>query len=58
MKTLLIVCLVLFSSFTFGKSNEQTLVLISIDGFRHDYIEKHDAKNIAKLAQEGVSSKG
>ncbi|WP_287818399.1 ectonucleotide pyrophosphatase/phosphodiesterase, partial [Idiomarina sp.] len=58
MKTLLIVCLVLFSSFTFGKSNEQTLVLISIDGFRHDYIEKHDAQNIAKLAQEGVRSKG
>ncbi|MGM0430485.1 MAG: ectonucleotide pyrophosphatase/phosphodiesterase [Pseudomonadota bacterium] len=58
MKTLLVVCLVLFSSFTFGKSNEQTVVLISIDGFRHDYIEKHDAKNIAKLAQEGVRSEG
>ncbi|MGM0631483.1 MAG: ectonucleotide pyrophosphatase/phosphodiesterase [Pseudomonadota bacterium] len=58
MKTLLVVCLVLFSSFTFGKSNEQTVVLISIDGFRHDYIEKHEAKNIAKLAQEGVRSEG
>jgi len=58
MKTLLIICLTLFSSFTFGKSNEQTVVLISIDGFRHDYIEKHDAKNIAKLAEQGVRSKG
>jgi len=58
MRTLLAVCLVLFSSFTFGKSNEQTVVLISIDGFRHDYIEKHDAKNIAELAKSGVRSKG
>ncbi|MCK7459764.1 alkaline phosphatase family protein [Idiomarina aminovorans] len=58
MKILLAVCLVVFSSFTFGKSNEQTVVLISIDGFRHDYIEKHDAKNIAKLAEQGVRSEG
>lgn len=58
MRTLLAVCLVLFSSFTFGKSNEQTVVLISIDGFRHDYIEKHNAKNIAELAKSGVRSKG
>jgi len=58
MKILLVVCLVVFSSFTFAKSNKQTVVLISIDGFRHDYIEKHDAKNIAKLAEQGVRSKG
>ena len=32
----------------------QHVVLISIDGFRHDYIELHQAKNLAKLAANGV----
>ncbi len=36
-------------------SEESTpLVLISLDGFRFDYIEKHDAKNIQAIAQQGV----
>lgn len=35
-------------------SDEQTVVLISLDGFRWDYIEKHNAKNIAQIAKQGV----
>ncbi|TQF67692.1 ectonucleotide pyrophosphatase/phosphodiesterase [Pseudoalteromonas luteoviolacea] len=42
-----------FSSFANNK-NEQTVVLISIDGFRWDYIEKHNARNIARIANTGV----
>lgn len=38
--------------------SEQTVVLISIDGFRHDYIELHGANNIAKIAEQGVRSDG
>lgn len=38
-------------------ADEQTVVMISIDGFRHDYIEKHQARNIAKLASEGVRAR-
>lgn len=38
--------------------SEQTVVLISIDGFRHDYIELHGANNIAKIAEKGVRSDG
>ena len=34
--------------------NQQHVVLLSLDGFRHDYIEKHQAKNLAKIAQQGV----
>ena len=30
------------------------VVLISLDGFRWDYIEKHQAKNLAKIAKAGV----
>ncbi|PHR64380.1 MAG: alkaline phosphatase family protein [Idiomarina sp.] len=39
-------------------TEEQTVVLISIDGFRHDYIELHGAPNIAKIAEQGVRSEG
>lgn len=35
-------------------NEEQTVVLISLDGFRWDYIEKHGAKNIANIAKQGV----
>lgn len=30
------------------------LILISLDGFRYDYIEKYNAKNILEIAQQGV----
>lgn len=33
------------------------VVLISIDGFRYDYAEKYQAKNILKLAGEGASAR-
>lgn len=33
------------------------VILISADGFRYDYIEKYNAKNLKKLALEGVSAK-
>ena len=51
-------CLILLSLNVHAERPEQHVVLISIDGFRHDYIEKHDAKNIAELAKSGVRSKG
>ncbi|MFC6440659.1 ectonucleotide pyrophosphatase/phosphodiesterase [Bowmanella sp. JS7-9] len=33
------------------------VVLVSIDGFRWDYIEKHQALNIARIAANGVRAK-
>lgn len=35
-------------------AQEQSVVLISLDGFRWDYIEKHQAKNLALIAKQGV----
>jgi predicted AlkP superfamily pyrophosphatase or phosphodiesterase len=32
------------------------VILISIDGFRHDYAQKYNAKNILEIAQAGVSA--
>src|SRR4030095_2346710 len=32
------------------------VILISVDGFRHDYAEKHGAKNLLSFASEGVKA--
>ena len=33
------------------------VILISADGFRHDYAKKYNAKNLLKLAENGVAAK-
>ena len=58
----LVICLyiictnVLVYSESFLKKEQQTIVLISFDGFRHDYIEKYDLQNFKKLSQNGVKA--
>ena len=32
-------------------AKQQTVILISLDGFRWDYIEKHNAQNIKRIAE-------
>ncbi len=34
------------------------VVMISIDGFRNDYLDKYKPKNLIKLAKEGASAQG
>lgn len=34
-----------------------TVILISLDGFRSDYLEKYEAPNLRSLAREGVQAK-
>lgn len=41
-------------SLTAQSENKQHVVLLSLDGFRHDYIEKHKAGNLAEIARQGV----
>lgn len=36
---------------------EQLLILISIDGFRWDYLERHDAPTLRALAHDGVHAR-
>lgn len=45
---------VLLLSFGVSANNDQYVVLISLDGFRHDYIELHDAKYLSEIAKQGV----
>ncbi|WP_139177728.1 alkaline phosphatase family protein [Roseivirga pacifica] len=39
-------------------SDKPYVVLVSFDGFRHDYVEKYNAPNFKELVANGVSSKG
>lgn len=55
--------LVFFSSFSTAKSSpsvikdlQPTLILISIDGFRNDYLTKLSLPNLSQLAKKGVHS--
>ena len=38
-------------------ASDQHVVLISLDGFRHDYIEHHQASELARIARQGVRAK-
>ena len=39
------------------KDLKPTVILISLDGFRADYLDKHQPKTLKKLAKEGVRAK-
>ena len=39
------------------KDLKPTVILISLDGFRYDYVDKYEAPTIAKLARERVRAK-
>jgi len=53
LKAILLALLVLTSHVAYA-AKEQTVVLISIDGMRWDYIEKHGAPNLKAMAAKGV----
>ncbi|CAM4366984.1 ectonucleotide pyrophosphatase/phosphodiesterase [Pseudoalteromonas ostreae] len=54
----LLLALLTYNSFSHAKDDKNsvsnTVVLVSLDGFRWDYIEKHGAKNLASIAKSGV----
>ena len=64
-KFILVFFFVLFSGLLSDFAHSQTVkapfvnpvVLISLDGFRYDYIEKHGAENLKSLAIQGVRAK-
>jgi len=43
---------------SFAQKTEPTVLLISFDGFRYDYIDKHDLKNFKAFRAGGVSAEG
>ncbi|GHE67959.1 alkaline phosphatase family protein [Roseivirga thermotolerans] len=56
----IIILLVVIGSTALGQSlNEQTpyVILVSFDGFRHDYVEKYNAPNFKSFIKNGVAAK-
>ena len=62
-RTSLILCLVVcFSGFSIFSQKpirdlKPTVILISLDGFRYDYLDKYRPPTLNKLAKEGVRAK-
>lgn len=40
---------------TSSAQDKPYVIMVSLDGFRYDYAEKHDASNILKMAKQGAS---
>lgn len=61
MKKSFFVLIILLSNFAFAQNKikdlKPTVILISLDGFRYDYIDKYKPKTLNKLAKDGVRAK-
>ena len=42
----------------FGAENDNYVVMLSLDGFRHDYLDMYDAPNLERLVASGINSEG
>lgn len=54
----LLIAIIGFASVAIGqqKATPPYVILISLDGFRHDYVEKFDTPHLKKLISQGVSA--
>jgi predicted AlkP superfamily pyrophosphatase or phosphodiesterase len=43
---------------TFSQEKEPIVILISLDGFRHDYVERFQPENLSRFIAEGTAAKG
>ncbi len=61
LKIFLLLLLLVFAQFIAGQKPirdlDSTVILISIDGFRYDYLEQYKPKTLNKLAKKGVRAK-
>ncbi|GAB2499268.1 alkaline phosphatase family protein [Algoriphagus taiwanensis] len=56
-KSLLLVALFfLFTTFAKSQSGDPTVILISLDGFRYDYVERFKPENISRFISEGTQA--
>lgn len=47
-----------FGGTTFSQTKEPIVILISLDGFRHDYVERFQPENLSRFIAEGTAAKG
>ena len=60
MRTYAFLTLLILAILAACSKKEQTpyLLMISFDGFRHDYMQKYDTPNFDRLAEKGIVSEG
>ena len=56
MKNFAVILVLLFSRLLCADSPKPLLILVSIDGFRWDYLDKFEVKNLKEFAAEGVKA--
>ena len=55
---LVLVLLLPFWTAAFSQEKEPIVILISLDGFRHDYVERFQPENLSRFIAEGTAAKG
>ena len=55
---LVFIGLLFIGTATFSQEKEPILILISLDGFRHDYVERFQPENLSRFIAEGTAAKG
>ncbi|MCE2777810.1 MAG: ectonucleotide pyrophosphatase/phosphodiesterase [Algoriphagus sp.] len=55
---LVLVLLLSFWTATFSQEKEPIVILISLDGFRHDYVERFQPENLSRFIAQGTAAKG
>ena len=60
MRIFILICLLGLSVFSkaFSREKEPIVILISLDGFRHDYVERFQPENLGRFIAEGTAAKG
>ncbi|MCR9016423.1 ectonucleotide pyrophosphatase/phosphodiesterase [Aquiflexum gelatinilyticum] len=52
----LFVFLILLSSPVFSQEKDQYVIMISLDGFRHDYVQRFKPENLSRFIQNGTAA--
>jgi predicted AlkP superfamily pyrophosphatase or phosphodiesterase len=56
--SLIILFVIALSTVSLSQEKEPILILISLDGFRHDYVERFQPENLSRFIAEGTAAKG
>ncbi|WP_305951902.1 ectonucleotide pyrophosphatase/phosphodiesterase [Emticicia oligotrophica] len=55
-KNLSLLILLILSISVFAQNNKPYVVMVSFDGFRHDYVEKYNTPNIKEFIKQGAAA--
>ena len=53
---LIVLCVSVTGTNSILKKERQTVIILSFDGFRHDYVERENMKNFKEFARQGIKA--